>query len=89
MVRVEDWEYDPDAHPIPEPYDEFYSTFPGQQPDKIPGQLALACTCTCADCRGDEPRHCGYQVCTIEPLGSGADPYGRPDPQTHPEFWTE
>jgi hypothetical protein len=24
-----------------------------------------------------------------EPIGSGADPYGRPDPRTHPEYWTE
>ena len=24
-----------------------------------------------------------------EPIGSGADPYGRPDPQTSPEYWTE
>lgn len=24
-----------------------------------------------------------------EPSGAGADPYGRPDPHTHPEFWTE
>ena len=27
--------------------------------------------------RGDEPR------------GAGADPAGRPDPRTHPEYWTE
>lgn len=24
-----------------------------------------------------------------EPRGFGADPYGRPDPMTHPEAWTE
>lgn len=24
-----------------------------------------------------------------EPAGAGADPYGRPDPQEHPEAWTE
>lgn len=24
-----------------------------------------------------------------EPPGAGADPFGRPDPQTHPEYWTE
>jgi hypothetical protein len=24
-----------------------------------------------------------------EPPGAGADPYGRPDPRTHPEYWTE
>jgi hypothetical protein len=24
-----------------------------------------------------------------EPHGAGADPFGRPDPQTHPEFWRE
>ena len=24
-----------------------------------------------------------------EPYGAGADPYGRPDPLTHPEYWTE
>lgn len=24
-----------------------------------------------------------------EPIGAGADPFGRPDPRTHPEFWTE
>lgn len=24
-----------------------------------------------------------------EPRGAGADPAGRPDPRTHPEFWTE
>jgi hypothetical protein len=24
-----------------------------------------------------------------EPPGAGADPYGRPDPLTHPEYWTE
>jgi hypothetical protein len=24
-----------------------------------------------------------------EPHGAGADPFGRPDPQTQPEFWTE
>jgi hypothetical protein len=25
----------------------------------------------------------------VEPIGSGEDPFGRPDPLTHPEFWTE
>jgi hypothetical protein len=24
-----------------------------------------------------------------EPPGAGADPWGRPDPRTHPEYWTE
>lgn len=24
-----------------------------------------------------------------EPPGAGDDPYGRPDPIKHPEFWTE
>jgi hypothetical protein len=24
-----------------------------------------------------------------EPPGAGADPFGRPDPRTHPEFWCE
>ena len=24
-----------------------------------------------------------------EPRGAGADPFGRPDPRTHPEYWTE
>ncbi len=24
-----------------------------------------------------------------EPWGAGRDPFGRPDPQTHPEFWCE
>lgn len=24
-----------------------------------------------------------------EPHGSGRDPFGRPDPAEHPEFWTE
>lgn len=24
-----------------------------------------------------------------EPPGAGADPYGRPDPRTNPEYWTE
>lgn len=24
-----------------------------------------------------------------EPPGAGKDPYGRPDPQTHPEYWCE
>jgi hypothetical protein len=24
-----------------------------------------------------------------EPRGAGDDPYGRPDPKTHPEYWTE
>ena len=24
-----------------------------------------------------------------EPAGFGADLYGRPDPRTHPEYWTE
>jgi hypothetical protein len=24
-----------------------------------------------------------------EPSGAGADPFGRPDPRTHPEFWCE
>jgi len=24
-----------------------------------------------------------------EPPGAGADPFGRPDPQTHPEYWRE
>lgn len=24
-----------------------------------------------------------------EPVGAGRDPYGRPDPQTNPDFWTE
>jgi hypothetical protein len=25
----------------------------------------------------------------VEPIGSGEDPYGRPDPLTHPHYWTE
>lgn len=35
------------------------------------------------DCRG-----CG---CTWsdEPPRAGSDPFGRPDPRTHPEYWTE
>lgn len=24
-----------------------------------------------------------------EPRDAGRDPYGRPDPRTHPEYWTE
>jgi hypothetical protein len=24
-----------------------------------------------------------------EPRGAGADPAGRPDPRTHPEYWRE
>jgi hypothetical protein len=24
-----------------------------------------------------------------EPRGAGRDPYGRPSPRTHPEYWTE
>lgn len=24
-----------------------------------------------------------------EPWGAGSDPFGRPDPQTHPEYWME
>lgn len=28
-------------------------------------------------------------VVSDEPPGAGADPFGRPDPLTHPEFWTE
>lgn len=24
-----------------------------------------------------------------EPFGAGADPFGRPSPRTHPEYWTE
>lgn len=24
-----------------------------------------------------------------EPAGAGTDPYGRPDPRTHPEYWRE
>lgn len=31
----------------------------------------------------------GIKLTYDEPLGAGADPYGRPNPQTHPEFWTE
>lgn len=28
-------------------------------------------------------------IVSDEPPGAGADPFGRPDPRTHPEFWTE
>jgi hypothetical protein len=24
-----------------------------------------------------------------DPPGAGRDPWGRPDPHTHPEYWTE
>jgi hypothetical protein len=33
---------------------------------------------------------CGDDLTVLsEPLGAGTDPYGRPDPRTHPEAWTE
>lgn len=37
----------------------------------------------------EEPfcHHCGYP--DDEPHGAGADPYGRPDPLEHPEYWME
>lgn len=28
-------------------------------------------------------------VYVSEPKGAGDDPWGRPDPRTHPHFWTE
>lgn len=31
--------------------------------------------------------YCGYPG--DEPPRAGQDPYGRPDPLTHPEYWTE
>ena len=31
----------------------------------------------------------GPDVDPDEPYGAGADPYGRPDPLTHPEYWAE
>jgi hypothetical protein len=33
----------------------------------------------CEECRTEDD----------EPAGAGADPFGRPDPRTHPEYWTE
>ncbi len=41
-----------------------------------------------ADLIAGDCREC-YEARYGEPLGAGADPYGRPDPQTHPEYWTE
>jgi hypothetical protein len=35
------------------------------------------------DCTGC---HCTW---SDEPPGAGRDPYGRPDPSKHPEYWTE
>jgi hypothetical protein len=34
---------------------------------------------------------CGSREVSVsdEPPGAGADPFGRPDPRTHPEYWTE
>ena len=32
---------------------------------------------------------CDCEQYHSEPPGAGRDPYGRPDPRTHPEFWTE
>lgn len=31
----------------------------------------------------------GMDLTYDEPLGAGADPYGRPNPQTNPDYWTE
>lgn len=28
-------------------------------------------------------------VCVGEPYGAGDDPWGRPNPSTHPEYWME
>lgn len=34
---------------------------------------------------------CGWCSCqwSDEPPNAGEDPYGRPDPSTRPEYWTE
>ena len=38
----------------------------------------------------DECPNCGTRVdVSDEPPGAGRDPAGRPDPKTHPEFWSE
>lgn len=34
-------------------------------------------------------RSLGVKLEDVEPPGAGRDPYGRPDPRTHPEYWTE
>jgi hypothetical protein len=47
----------------------------------------------CVDIRVDQDeastQFASFTVDYDEPLGAGADPYGRPDPQQHPEAWSE
>jgi hypothetical protein len=37
------------------------------------------------------PHDDGYRTTVYvgEPFGAGADPFGRPNPKDHPEYWTE
>lgn len=46
----------------------------------------------CPDCNEYLYPHDDGDTVTVypgEPFGAGADPYGRPSPATHPEYWTE
>jgi hypothetical protein len=49
------------------------------------GERSAAALLTDEDVERDVLRALGLE----EPRGAGADPYGRPSPQTHPEAWTE
>lgn len=46
----------------------------------------------CPDCHEYLYPHDDGETVTVyagEPLGAGNDPAGRPDPATHPEYWSE
>jgi hypothetical protein len=69
----------PDEHEAAAALDAF-ATFLTEQ-----GEVEAAMLLRDPDLRLEFAREQGWE----EPAGAGADPYGRPSPQTHPEFWTE
>ena len=46
---------------------------------------------TCTDCKAEVVEEYGEWTLADppDPPGAGRDPWGRPAPHTHPEYWTE
>ena len=53
--------------------------------DEVTAYRAYCRTCGWVANKGSQP----YDDDDNEPPGAGTDPYGRPDPQTNPEYWRE
>lgn len=69
--------------------EEFIYLSPGVREDASQEPHVYVYTGTSGDPNEDTP-HQFYSVADFdEPPGAGADPFGRPDPSTHPEFWRE